>query len=905
MNSCPVIHQLPFLCLLLLIPVSGLADEGWPDDRRPAFDKSGRRGQVFTHVNDWKNMTATQVAPEVDRCLWRSRDSAFEDHVFMAHKMAQFGIRGFYMQDTGNSLRIDQVADAFRVAGNGRTVALFIAGRPPGWRRARQAKNREERVRARVDAWVKLLRRRKGLFKGHPNYDRVDGHPVFVLYHGPTAPDVWKEAVRIIEEKTYRCIWLKHEHFWDEERLKQWIPIMDGTTQYASGDSLWRRLGNIADAMHEHYPQKIFEANLGPKHHSDLQGQSGSDKGQFTHFFREGLRFALSLEPDSLHVTNWNDVVENSHVFASYQQWNTYLRLLREATAGFRGAEPPRRTEPELILSNKINLRVGEDLQLEVLVFPMTGEEAKLTLDLRLLNAAAEEVHRFDPRTLQCSELRAERFRVGSLKFAEELALYPVLRYTLQDEEHGPWRTRPTRLWYSQTPNDMVWMVPLEAWREKFEVDWWLTPAGVSREKATRPGGVLVADPQDRSLLQFYRGVAPATRGKDSPTHLLRNGRPTRRFWPREDRDRGGTAMAGRYCAANAAPMEWFELETFHYAQETFETLRGKLTMRQPRGVWASRPIYVVRDPGLMEEVPVRVPVQHFEGPTYQRALSESSNWLTRIPFETIETISVPRYRIPFWHYRFDRDNGGMAVDWSGYDHHGWLGTRDRNRYGAHGPMGYNFSHRFGAFTQPIRPAGDLPPDAPEFRRNDSGRGYLHFDGENDYVYFPPRTRFPYAETCEMVVRLPEPTGELQTLLSHFQSWKDEDRRNKLVVQIDGHNHLLVHAPLGKTLTKSFRSSRPLPSGQWLHVAVVNNLETVRAYVDGEPVEESIETAPYGGYQGQSCLVFGLTALVKKPFTLGSAGRRGRHWRAPFAGDLAELRLTGRALTPEEFLRSE
>jgi hypothetical protein len=106
------------------------------------------------------------------------------------------------------------------------------------------------------------------------------------------------------------------------------------------------------------------------------------------------------------------------------------------------------------------------------------------------------------------------------------------------------------------------------------------------------------------------------------------------------------------------------------------------------------------------------------------------ANYLRNIPYEKVETISVPRYRIPLWHDKIEKNYGGLFRDDSGYEHHGWLGTHYGNRHTADGPYGFRFSHNYGKAKFPVQAANGLNRHAPAFERADNGEGFLRFDGE-------------------------------------------------------------------------------------------------------------------------------------------------------------------------------
>jgi len=569
-------------------------------------------------------------------------------------------------------------------------------------------------------------------------------------------------------------------------------------------------------------------------------------------------------------------------------------------------------------VTNKIDLMLGQMLNIEVLGLPMASatdsNKAEVTLDLRLADPRGLEIHRFEPRNVRFDQMHAELFRVQSADLGDgepPAAVYPVLSYQHDGQRHGPYRLRPTRLRIGQTPTDLTWMTPLEAWRPEFAVSWaaglpgtyvdWssLSNGGLAGEAATH-GQTLIAPPGGPRPVYVYRTIAPGTRGEITRTRLLHNGRLNADFKPRQRRERGSTTWFKR---AHDAPFSWLEIETTGFTHRSYRYGDQTLDVREPTSLWLSLPVYLATEPNDLNTVQVPVAI----APADERFAHLTDNvrqrWRTlAYAFTDIRTVRVPIHRVPFFHYDFDRPTGGMVLDVSGHDHHGWMSNR-RTRVGhlGDGPFGFNFAHHFAKFDQPIRAAEQLGDTAPKRRASATGDGYLRFDGRDDYVFFHARTDFPFVSTIELTIRPADPQREMIVLSTLPLSGAREQRMN---IGLDANGRLIVESPFRTNeydgSAQVLRSERVIPPDQWTHVAVVNDGRHIRAYLNGEQVDQRIDSPLWGAWNLKNFLFLGGRKVDDNPFRKGT--KRQFKWEARYEGDLAELRITGRPLEVDEFL---
>jgi len=839
-----------------------------------------------------------------DRALWTSSRDDFKDFVYVAHKMEEYGFNG--LQYPGN--RIDIVADAFKAAGNGRKVALFhdsVLNGSLDMAVYNAAKTDDERIKVFAAAWIIQLKSMRKLLLKHPNIARVDGHPVIILYGGTRVPgitpELWAKAVRIIEAQTYRCIWLYcgSGFTWDVDELKSWLPAVDGVSQYGPWLEAWKSQALIAQTMKRDYPQKIFEAEAANGYYTEAYGGEGANNSRLTAELRDSWENAINLKPDAVTVVNWSDFVENTAIEPTYERWDSFLRICADKARKFRGQKRGS-VSPDLIETHKTDTLVGEPLEFEVLGLPVKAVDKAVKLDIRLENSAGREVYAFPQQTMVCDDMKTEMFRVPSVDFALELAVYPVLRYTWNGKSFGPYRFRGSRLRFGEVPYEQVWSTPVDCLRPEFEVKISASIPGAKDDVKVDAGGVLVARPGAPYPVIVQRDFAKATAGRNVHSNLLLNGVDYAPIdygaW--ETEHWGASQYVNR---GSAAPLESLEVETTEYAFETV-ALNGKpYTTEQIIGRWNSRPVWLVSDEKWLEKVKVPVPVLRFDKKVYDDLYSRYSWWGITLPADEVVDVEVPKYRVPYWDYKFDYDRGEMCWDSSGYNHHGYLGGR--TSWSDFGPFWYNYGNYFKGWKTRTELGSQPDSIAPVYRTDPDGTSYLYFDGVNDRVHLPPKTMFPYGETWEMVLR-PERTGKPAVLVQPAGASKSR----KMTIGLDDQGYLLVEAITSfqydypdmeaPTVTETIRSSVPVSTDKWTHIAVVNDCRHIALYIDGrQDGKQLVIKKPATIFKAQSMVKLG-----------GRFAGSDHQWIADggtdfYKGGIREVRVTGRPLTPDEFLK--
>lgn len=112
-------------------------------------------------------------------------------------------------------------------------------------------------------------------------------------------------------------------------KIIDYLKVFDGVTAYANWtiEAQREHMKMLTKIMKEQFPDKIFEAAV---HNTYTQHFNyGGTVPEFTEKYRESLACALGAKPDSLVVTNFFDIYENSRILPSYEYEDVLLELLR------------------------------------------------------------------------------------------------------------------------------------------------------------------------------------------------------------------------------------------------------------------------------------------------------------------------------------------------------------------------------------------------------------------------------------------------------------------------------------------------------------------------------------------------------------------------------------------------
>ena len=253
------------------------------------------------------------------------------------------------------------------------------------------------------------------------------------------------------------------------------------------------------------------------------------------------------------------------------------------------------------------------------------------------------------------------------------------------------------------------------------------------------------------------------------------------------------------------------------------------------------------------------------------------------IPFQcghTIREFEIEKARVPYFHYPCDRDDGTLLIDHAGYMHNGRLNGKG---FGG-GHLGYTgYYHYHNGSVPPLR--------NPAFARDEHGKGMLRFSGQ-EYLMIMGGTAFPGASTYEISIRpsrLGVTMGIFGTANNQINLSLEPDGRLKLErgSETEGAGG---SRPL-KTFTCTLHSKTKLSPGKWHRIAVVYDLRELKLYLDGT-LEDVRKVPPRIAAHG-----------TINHLTVGSLCGWLFSPKNSFHGDLREIRIYGRNLAENEFLK--
>ena len=814
-------------CLALCAVAAVASGQG---NRRPAFDKHAYLKTAWSAANPWwlpnKSPTHGSGGPDF---AWRRYS---DDRVTMWRQVAErcrgYGLTGLQMEmmvrKAGYIEVLQNVLQGFRQAGNGMMVMPFLTGGATDLEQARKQ-------------YLALFDRLAPILKQHPNVFRVDGHPVFVLYNpNRLKPKDWETLIPEVEAKHGRMLWLVNASHAKPDWLRAILPVVDGISMYANWSEEGQRAlyEGIAPVMHNEFPEKIFEGAVHTTY--CVHFHYGGIAPRLTEKYRNSWDITLAAKPDALTITNWFDTYENSRIMPSYELDDSMLRIAKHRLAQWRGQTPNATATPDLYVSNYVSVLLGQPIEVEVLGFPLKRTDRDVRVSVELCTEAGEVVHQFAERTMRLDRMAVERFTIGSETFARHRTLRPRLVHAWADRAQAHTQLLPpTHLVTSLRPHMLFWCRSLKRpLLTAGGADWTLNGVSSGETAAWPKDGIAVLScgtySNRSSATQVDRG--------GGWVRILRNGREIESFskWDLK------MTKAVRLPPPGGA-LDWINLE-----------------LANANGGRYLSPCIWVGDgsrPGV-----VSLPILREDG--------------------TVADVSVDAARVPFFFYPCDRDTGGLLIDRSGYEHHGYLGGKGYG--GGHlARTGYRHDH-----TGPVRPGGDK--SRPAWGRDEAGRGLLHFDGAS-YAMIQGGTAFPYAATYECALR-PTSLGREQGILGAANGQvslvllEDGRVRASRAGAVEG----MGGSKPPRRETVSVTSSARVAAGKWSHVAVAYDLRELKLYVDGEP-QGSRPVLPMRSHEWINAMVIG--GLCKFPYKPVPR----------FVGDMRSVRFYGRDLEPGEFLR--
>ncbi len=364
-----------------------------------------------------------------------------------------------------------------------------------------------------------------GVALENPGSFRIDGKVVIVSYRADSRPpEFWEEVFRRAREKHGdHFLFLPSLDRFGGESVSRWIPRFDAGTitpeqetaireylrQWArSTDGLYfagiaslktkQRVHHEAfyrDFIIRHMREVLAEPEFAGKKKWGLSACIGHENctrlgytlsSDGTATLRRSLEAALDAEPDLIVIPEWDEQNENTSLRPTVYNGRTAMRLLRHYTSREQGRlqEPLADDDtdiPNLILTYRKILVLGETLQLELLRVPESGAAGKesLTVRIELTSGTGDVVWTSPEVIMEPGELRAHVERIPSESFSAHRYLLPVLKVTgpagerVYSEGWQPLELRSTWNW------DYKWvMQPLRDRLAVSQCELAVTPAG-------------------------------------------------------------------------------------------------------------------------------------------------------------------------------------------------------------------------------------------------------------------------------------------------------------------------------------------------------------------------------------------------------------------------------------------
>lgn len=784
-----------------------------------SFDKQEYQKTVWSQANPWfpPNVAPPNRTGGTDYA-WHEYSS---EPQLMWKKVAEvckpYGMTGIQMEV---SLRDDGIIhhmealkpmlDGFQSAGNGFKGMPFITTVP--------AKNRQTLIKT----WEKYFDATWPILATHPNAFRINGMPVMTSYRVDTySVEDWQYLRKHLEKKYGKFIILFNTWMGAfrkaPNKIIDYLKVFDGVTAYAAWtiEAQREHMKMLTKIMKEQFPDKIFEAAV---HNTYTQHFNyGGNIPEFTEKYRNSLVCALEAKPDSLVLTNFFDIYENSRILPSYEYEDVLLELLRWYTASWRQAPYYSQENYNFYLSNFISIYAGDSPRFEFLALPGKMKH-KADVKLEVADAAGKVLYTSATIIVTPGTFKAHKWVLPTLQFAAYRELYPRLVVNGKKYDFSPPTMidpslRSHLLWYTRSIKNQLSI--------NKGSKTWIFCGG-------QPGSCIKMPNDGFGYLQAaFTSLSNGTsRTGGSFVRLLRNGAEFMRF-KRWNAD-----------------------------------LAESLQLPSPGATCDSYSLELVNKQGIR----YRTPSIYLSGKRFGKKVS--------IPIVTqdqnIHEIEFQADRVPYYYYPCNIPCGSLLIDCSGYSHDGFMGGTG---YGGGHLLrtGYRHEHIGGL-------RGETYPHSPSYVIAENNT-FLHFSG-NDYICLQGGTMFPYASTIELEIR-PIKNGTMGILGAG-------NNQIQLMLREDG--KLLVARSTGNSpALKQFVSDIALKYNQWSHIAVVYDCNTLIAYINGK-VAGKMKIAPSKRHEIFNAMVLGATCKnLNQPDLF-------------YKGDMRNVRIYGRALSPHEFL---
>lgn len=305
---------------------------------------------------------------------------------------------------------------------------------------------------------------------------RIDGKVVVTSYVADSKPAVyWQETIEALKKQYGNSfIFLpsldnfggKPANYWIpkyhensissqdvntiKEYLRAWLRVSDGL--YVAGAGAFKTQERTFDddfyqnfvirlmksvLAEPEFQQKYFGLSALVGHENNTRiGYALSSNGTKT--LRNSFEAAMAAKPDLINIPEWDEQNENTSLRPTVYNGYSSMRIMRYYTSRLRGQElspmPGDNTHiPDLIVSFRKTLVLGEKLDIELLNVPDSDKSTFYTAKLILESAGGKVVYTSAAQKFNADELKAQTISLPSEMFAN----YEVLRPKIEIESNG------------------------------------------------------------------------------------------------------------------------------------------------------------------------------------------------------------------------------------------------------------------------------------------------------------------------------------------------------------------------------------------------------------------------------------------------------------------------------------
>lgn len=310
------------------------------------------------------------------------------------------------------------------------------------------------------------------------------------------------------------------------------------------------------------YRNKYLGLSAYKAHLSPERGNNFLEDG--TRTLRRSFEAAMEARPDVIILPEWDEENENTSFRPTVYNGRTSQRILRYYMSQIKRKAPtPLPNDdvslPNLILSTRKNVTLGENFLIELLNVPDSPSPGGYSVELALQNESGQIVHKFAPVTFDTARLQEHRFNLATETIANTRTLIPVFtvrgykgQNLVCDSGFHPVQLRATWNW-----DDLDVQQPLRDLLRTATTNLaWQAPTGATSPLTLTAS---VASPTEIALVELL-GDDDEVYAFDAKDEFFRND-SSRELFLVEYRSQNHLEMEGSLTLKNAAA-QWLTNET-------------------------------------------------------------------------------------------------------------------------------------------------------------------------------------------------------------------------------------------------------------------------------------------------------------------------------------------------------